>query len=124
PPLTPDDKAWRSLGFDLDGRCTSTTTCTDSEGALVKELACKNDLNLPYDGELCRDNAVGSLFGLGAASPLIGGPFGLTEPNWNCALLHGEYSIIFKISGYNGEPDDPEVRLDIYASNGLPSLST
>ncbi len=117
-PSTPDPDAWQSIGFDLDGRCNSSTTCTGESD----ELGCKNSQVSPDDGEACRDNAFGSLFTVASQVPALE-PFGLTEAHLNCGLLHGEFGVMFKISGYNGSLNDPNVRLDVYSSDGAERLS-
>jgi hypothetical protein len=121
PPLTDDRNAWLDIGFDLDRSCTLSPTCNVGDAG-VSELSCKNDLYVPKDGNRCRDNALGSLFGVGAASPIVGGLFRVHEQNWNCAMHRGETTTLFRITNYNGQPYDPAVRLDIYSSVGTRSL--
>jgi cysteine-rich repeat protein len=54
--------------------------------------------------------------------PEIGERYGLREQTFNCNLHRGTYNVIVKLSGYNGQLDDPEVRVDFYASPGLTRL--
>lgn len=121
PPLTGNQHAWKDIGFDIDSTCTASETCVVDGGPFV-EHACKNDLLVPFDGNNCRDNQIGKLFPVAALSPLLGPLFGITEPNWNCALHRGEFSVFFKISDYDGSPNDPSVRVDVYTSMGLQQL--
>lgn len=115
---TPDPDAWKSLGFDLDGRCTNSPSCTGGPA----EASCKNSKGSADDGVDCRDNAFGGFFSAIDQIPALV-PFGFSEAHWNCALLHGEYSILFKISGYNGTLNDPKVRVDLYSSDGAEAIS-
>jgi hypothetical protein len=48
--------------------------------------------------------------------------FGMSDPDWNCELYRGGFSLIFKISNYDGDKNDPSVRLDMYVSTGLQKL--
>jgi hypothetical protein len=120
PALTPNDDAWQEIGFDLDRTCTSSPTCR-SDDAPILNPGCKNDDLVPFDGLNCRDNQIGKLFPIAALSPIVGGLFGMGERNWNCALHRGEFSVVFRVSDYNGQSIDPSVRFDMYTSVGLPS---
>ncbi len=119
--LTPDPNAWQDIGFDIDKSCTASATCSVGD-ALLQESACKNSVLVPFDGNNCRDNQIGKLFPVAALSPQVGPLFGISEPDWNCALWRGEFSVILKISGYNGQTNDDSVRVDVYTSTGLQSL--
>ncbi len=121
-----DANAWKDVGFNLDRSCNSATwpegvlsgAAVDTCGE-AKLKACKNSLQNTYDGNYCKDNAVGLLFGIASVSPILGEPFRLTEPDYNCALHRGSFSVIFKISQYNGELNDESVRFDLYSSVGV-----
>ena len=125
--LTKNGDAWRDIGFDQDGTCTNSATCRefdaakpdDRSGDMIADQACQNPYATPPDGNDCRDNVIGSLFTIAATSPILAPLFGITEPHWNCALRGGWFSVLFKISGYNGEDNDATVRLDMYTSTGL-----
>jgi cysteine-rich repeat protein len=109
------DDAWEDFGFDLDGVCTNSSTCTGSSG-----ISCKNSAPaVPFDGQLCRDNTFARLQPVVAKVPEIGQRFGLSESVFNCSLWRGSYNAIVRISGYNGKPDDANVRVDFYDSNGV-----
>ncbi|MCA9640177.1 MAG: hypothetical protein KC492_05755 [Myxococcales bacterium] len=117
---------WKQVGFNLDLGCNAASwpenILTDSQQGTCPKLrqrACKNEFQNVYDGDYCRDNALGALLGLVAQSPIVGAPFRLTGDDWNCALHKGAMSILFKISGYNGLPNDAAVRLDVYSSTGV-----
>jgi hypothetical protein len=122
--LTANDKAWLDIGLDLDTSCTNSPTCSGTDGGLINETACKNDLVVPFDGKNCRDNQIGKLYPVAALSPFVGPLFGVTEPNWNCALHRGEFAVFLKLSDYNGQPNDDSVRVDVYTSIGLQTLQS
>ncbi len=121
PQLTPDSNAWQDIGFDLDKTCTGSNTCKTADGGTVQEQACKNDTLLPFDGHKCRDNELGKLFPIAALSPQTA-LFGFSELDWNCSLWRGEFSLILRVSDYNGQPNDDSVRVDLYTSIGLKTL--
>lgn len=122
--LTPNDKAWLDIGLDIDKSCTNSPTCAGTDGGLINENACKNDLVIPFDGKNCRDNQIGKLYPVAALSPFVGPLFGVTEPNWNCAFHRGEFAVFLKVSEYNGQPNDDSVRVDVYTSIGLQNLQS
>lgn len=107
--------AWQSFGFDLDGICTNSSTC----GEIQNAQACRpGSEQIPFDGELCRDNTFASLQPVAAAVPEIGERFGISEDEFNCNLHRGTYTVVSRISGYNGLPNDSNVRVDLYISPG------
>jgi cysteine-rich repeat protein len=109
------DDAWQDFGFDLDGLCTNSSTCPN-----VEMQGCKSAVAaIPYDGQLCRDNTFARLQPVIAAVPELGARFGLGEEAFNCELWRGGWNVVVKISGYNGESNDPLVRLDYYQSTGI-----
>lgn len=110
-----DANAWKGIGFDLDGICTSSDTC-DREPV----QSCRPSASaLPRDGNYCRDNTFGRLEHTAALVPEISKKYGLSDDGFNCALCVGHYNFLIRISGYNGEPDDDHVRVDLYPSPGL-----
>ena len=124
--LTQNSNAWEDQGFDIDDVCTNSATCpdtTDPSGqTLIDDPGCVNAQVVPYDGNLCRDNALGKSFGIAAQVSEVGQWFGFTEQDINCELLRGGFSVIFKISGYNGQLNDRDVQVDMYNSMGLVNL--
>lgn len=116
-PITPT--SWRDIGLDMDKLCTTSASC---EG--VQQQSCAPRAGTPRDGNQCRDNAIGSLMQIATGSPNQGEYFGMTEPDMNCELRRGGYSVIFKISNYNGTKNDKNVRVDLYTSTGLKTPST
>lgn len=94
------DDADAGFGLDLDGCCT-----TDCRG---RTPACKTSR---ADGRGCRDNAVAQM--MKRARDILPQ---LTEDNINCELQRGGFNVLTKLSHYNGQPYDPEVRVDVYAA--------
>jgi hypothetical protein len=123
--LSPNMNAWRDIGFDLDKRCTASSTCQDSLQEPIYEVACQHpSAQRPYDGNQCRDNELSKLFKLASSSPSIGVWFGMTEADWNCEFHRGGFGNMFKISDYNGKKNDRAVRVDLYSTLGLQQLPT
>lgn len=109
------DDGWQDFGLDLDGVCTNSATCPNSDRVSCHSAAA----SLPFDGQLCRDNTLARLQPVVADVPEIGERYGLSENVFNCALWRGSYNFVIRISGYNGERDDSRVRVDFYRSTGL-----
>jgi hypothetical protein len=111
-----DPNAWQSIGFDLDGRCTGSDTC---EGA-DSPSSCKPTVpQIATDGQYCRDNTFGRLEYIANTIPETAKKYGLSDDAFNCALCVGDYNFLIRVTGYNGEPDDDHVRVDLYPSPGL-----
>jgi hypothetical protein len=121
--LVPDQNAWKTIGFDLDGSCTNSSTCAINDTTYVLQKKCTSggigSVSIPYDGDNCIDNSIGNLFNLAANAQSVGDWFGLTEQDLNCELWRGGFSIIYKISNYNGQYNDNNVKVDMYTSPGL-----
>ncbi len=115
----PTDEAWKDLGFDLDGLCTGSDTCPDS----TDPQPCQPVVPAA-DGRYCRDNTFGRLEDEAVAVQGLGKEFGLSNDGFNCALCKGDYNFLIRISGWNGEPNDNNVRLDLYPSPGLETPQT
>ncbi len=113
-----DPDAWRTIGFDIDGTCTRSRTCTlTADDTPIGEASCATNVVSPADGDNCRDNTVGQLFQIAATQDSLR-MFGFNEPRWNCALRTGGLNIISKVSNYNGKANDESVRIDLYSSVG------
>lgn len=111
-----DPNAWQDIGFDLDGVCTASETCTSDD----PPPSCKAGASqLPRDGRYCRDNTFGKLAYSAELVPQVSKVYGLSDDAFNCALCVGAYTFLIRITGYNGEPDDDQVRVDLYPSPGL-----
>jgi hypothetical protein len=117
----PTDNAWQSLGFDLDGLCTlsSSAGCEGSE-----QVPCTSQgSGIPFDGLACRDNTFGRMEDTAVALEGIGKSLGLSNDGFNCSLCAGIYNFVIKLSEWNGQPDDSNVRIDFYPSPGLETPS-
>jgi hypothetical protein len=121
--LTPDDNAWQDIGFDLDKQCTRSATC-EVDQMQINDRSCANSNLTPFDGNQCRDNEIGKLLKVASMSPTVGEYFGINERDWSCELHRGGFTILFKISRYNGRANDRDVKLDMYTSTGLQKLPT
>lgn len=117
--LSPDFNSWQTIGFDMDGKCTNSSSCEQPNQEPLVETRCKLGAAVPFDGLGCIDNAVGKIFNIGATTETVGQYFGLTEQDWNCELHRGGFTTIIKISNYNGKLNDRDVRVDQYVSVGL-----
>ncbi|MBX3213008.1 MAG: hypothetical protein KF850_13305 [Labilithrix sp.] len=111
-----DANAWQDLGLDLDGVCTASETCLSED----PPPSCKAGASqLPRDGRYCRDNTFGKLEYSAALVPQLAKKYGLSDDAFNCALCVGHYTFLIRITGYNGQPNDDRVRIDLYPSPGL-----
>ncbi|HEY6556691.1 MAG TPA: hypothetical protein VI072_05440 [Polyangiaceae bacterium] len=117
-PMTADNSEWRNIGFDFDETCFGSADCyVDDPAFPVNDLSCASGGSIS-DGRNCRDNQIGKLFWVAESSTQVRDYFGMSEHDWNCELHRGGFSIIYKISNYNGKLNDPEVRVDLYNSIG------
>lgn len=91
------------IGFDLDMTCTGQG---QGNSCVVPEWAADVDKT---DGKNGRDNAVGEL--IARIQELIK-DFG--SQTYNEMTHEGEVSILFRIRGYNGLPDDDQVEASLY----------
>jgi hypothetical protein len=114
-----DSNAWQDLGYDLDDTCTGSDTC---EGADSPPSCNPTVPQISTDGHYCRDNTFGRLEYVASLIPELTKKYGLSDDAFNCALCVGDYNFVVKISGYNGQPDDDAVRLDLYPSPGLEKI--
>jgi hypothetical protein len=111
-----DLNAWQDIGFDLDGVCTGVESCTGDDSP----PSCKPTVpQISTDGHDCRDNTFGRLEYAAALVPEVSKKYGLNDDAFNCALCVGDYNYLFRISNYSGEPNDDDVRVDLYPSPGL-----
>lgn len=111
-----DPNAWQDIGFDLDGVCTASETCTSEDPPPSCKAAASQ---LPRDGKYCRDNTFGKLEYTAALVPSLANKYGLSDDAFNCALCVGHYNFLIRVTGYNGESNDDRVRVDMYPSPGL-----
>ncbi len=93
-------------GWDLDGRCT-----LESDDGRAPDFECSptNDLGahvIDYPG--CRDDAYGGEVA-GAFQPLGTN----LEADLNAAAVRGLSGLLFRLSEWSGEPDDPQVQVEL-----------
>lgn len=107
----PDSTAWRRIGHDVDGECTtaeisksnSSTTCSQPSSAPPESLE---------DGDGCRDNAAGRLLAVGIQVVPLN-----FEPQLHAELLTGETATyVLRLDDLSNEADDPYVRGSLYVS--------
>jgi hypothetical protein len=111
-----DKDAWQDYGFDLDHTCTLSPTCNPD----ADPVSCQRKISsVPPDGNNCRDNNFGRFEYFVVGIPEIGKKYGLNDDSFNCGLCFGKYNILIRLSGYNGQANDDQVRVDLYDSPGL-----
>jgi len=93
------------IGYDLDFRCTCQG---DANGCLRASWASAD----ACDGPGGRDNMGGAF--LGELSALFAGN---SSEDWSDNADQGEWSLLFRVRGYNGLPDDDQVRIDWYVAD-------
>jgi hypothetical protein len=89
------------VGYDLDGVCTTdqaTETCIGDKPHV--------------DGPGGIDNNGGDLFNLVKTKTDV-------EQRINDGIAVGKTTLLFRLSNYNGTPNDPNIILSVYASPGL-----
>jgi hypothetical protein len=97
-----------SVGYDLDQLCTGAG---DGSGCLLPESA---NPATSKDGPGGIDNAAAVLFAaIKAFEPL------LDSQRFSEGAEKGDWSLLVRIQGYNGLPDDPAVVVSLYPSPGL-----
>ncbi len=91
-----------AIGYDLDMRCT----CQGEGNGCLRESWASEEA---CDGPGGRDNMTGKFL------TALGGLFSdLGSESWSQGTTEGLWSLLLKVSGYNGLPDDDRVRLDWY----------
>lgn len=110
----PNAATW---GFDLDGQCTGIQNCAFS-------ASCTRDsASVLPDSPYCADNTFAQLLSEAvAASPEALLRLGLADTSINCGLHAGRYNHVLRLTGYNGLPNDDDVRVDFYTSTGREDL--
>lgn len=95
---TRDPMAWRDIGLDLDGRCTTAETSSE-------ELECRTRVGAGHpDGEEGIDNQFGAaiLGTLTAINPAI-------FDELNTSFARGTYGVVLSLSGWNLSANDDAV---------------
>jgi hypothetical protein len=95
-----------SVGYDLDNRCT----CQGEDSAcLVPEAAQENIC----DGPEGRDNNAAYLF-----NHLLLYTDALTSAANNDNIARGDWTMLIRVRGYNGQPNDGQVEFTLFGSPG------
>jgi hypothetical protein len=92
-----------AIGYDIDKTCT----CQGEKHSCLEPSWAPGE---HCDGPEGRDNAAGAM--LSELSGMLPNSFG--ESMWNKDIEEGAKSVIIRIQGYNGQPDDDEVVLTWY----------
>jgi hypothetical protein len=102
-----------SVGFDLDGQCTCPGKTGCQEPAWAKGKHCDE-----ADG---RDNGSGNAF---AAINEAFAPLGvISSSQLSQQANSGAWSVLVKVSGYNGGDDDDQVEVALYTTPGLGAVA-
>lgn len=106
-----DKTAWRRIGHDIDGECTTLEISKSNSSATCKQPSAASVDSLE-DGDGCRDNAAGRLVAVGTQVVSIN-----FEPELHAGLLTAETpTYILRLDDLSGDPDDPYVRGALYVS--------
>jgi len=110
-----DTAAWKRLGFDVDGKCTTQAQSeSDSTGVCKKPAGAQADSLV--DGDACRDNSGGKLLNLGAM--VLAGDF---ELSLNKKLQLSQMPMmVLALEDLGDGPDDPYVPGAIYITVPAP----
>jgi hypothetical protein len=99
-------------GYDLDGACTNCTCDGDTASRCL--LPTPANLVAATDGPQGEDRGGRALFL--AAAPLIPS---VSSNGIQGAVENGDFTILLKVSGYNGTPDDAEVTVAWFVGTTL-----
>jgi hypothetical protein len=107
----PDTTAWRRIGHDVDGECTTINISKSNSSAICSQPASAPPESLE-DGDGCRDNSAGRLLAVGIQVVPIN-----FEPQLHADLLTGETATyLLRLDDLADGPDDPYVRGALYVS--------
>lgn len=102
---------YKGYGLDLDGYCS----CPD-------DFFCKGtdpDPSRYCDGPNGRDNAAGAL--VAAFSKMLED---FNSVTFSKSMVNGDFTILFQVTGYNGEPDDDQVEVAWILGDNLSDTAT
>ena len=103
------DAAVPAFGYDLDHTCT----CPGPPSCLPPPPPMGTPANPGCDDSRGRDNTDIQLF-RDLRAPAATGTTQIDQ-----GLTAGQYGLLLVITNYNGKPDDPQVTVDFYVSDGL-----
>jgi hypothetical protein len=105
-----DTSAWKKLGYDLDGECTTLDQSKgDSSGTCTKPPNAASDSL--EDGDDCRDNRYGRLI-----AQVIENLNSSWEANFQAGIANGEATLLLRISDLDDGPSDAFAPGAIYLS--------
>ena len=101
-----EDGLWREVGFDLDG--------LDTDGSDLTNVECLPEGGVvALDGDFGIDNTLGAtFFPLVSVAPAAAN----LEADARLAMEEGRGTMILYVTGYNGQPSDPRVRVMLSTS--------
>lgn len=100
-------------GFDLDRSCTCCEGCTEAQ-------TCTPPGEPLCDAPRGRDNAVAHF--LSRLQETVPSP--VTTDALQAEIDAGAWTILMRITGYNGQPDDDQVVVSLYGTSALGSAPT
>jgi len=104
-----DPRTGPTIGYDLDGVCS---------GQGEEDICSKPDFadaSVLVDGPEGIDNNAARVFGeAGNFYPRL-----ISSSAYTQGISDGEWSVLFRVRGYNGEPNDGQVELALYPSPGM-----
>lgn len=107
----PDSNAWRKIGHDVDGECTTVDISKSDSSSVCKKPPSATPESLE-DGNGCRDNSAGRLLAVGIQVVPIN-----FEPNLRAGLVTAETATyLLRLDDLGTEADDPYVRGSLYVS--------
>lgn len=132
PILNQQPDRWRTLGWDLDGRCTEPPEAMDAgvgvDGGGADAGGADGGASDPWagwdlectprrptsagpvvDGDACRDNAFGAYLTLALAALRTD-----VQADAQARMERGEYALLVRLRGYDGSEDDPLVEVDAW----------
>ena len=108
--LERDLAAWKDLGHDIDGECTTEEQSTADTSGVCKKPANADEASLE-DGHECRDNGYGKIF-----SHVAEKLKSTWEQNFQADVANGATTILLRLSDLDDGPDDPFVPGAVYLS--------
>ncbi len=95
-------------GFDLDRACTCCSGCPEAQ-------TCSPPGETLCDAERGRDNAVAHF--VARLEQQLASP--VTTTSLQTEIDAGNWTVLIRITGYNGQPDDDDVTVAMYATSPL-----
>jgi hypothetical protein len=112
-PLTKqkDSEAWKRMGHDIDGECTTTVISSSDTSATCSKPPDAAQESL-VDGDDCRDNALGRIMSVGLAQ--LSTDFELQQHTREENAETGTY--LLRLDDLDDGPNDPYVRGALYVT--------